>query len=230
MPTIVPGDLPWRPAQAILPLAEAAQPVTTGLDARLPLSLLEVTRRGLVTFLRTDQLEVDAGPRGLLRGLLRRHFPQLRIHVTAMPLDGGRAQVDQLHVMLDNVRVKLTLRGPMVRIGAVRFRATINQAQLNRLVELPSVVDRFSITPNGFTFHTFTGLPVFTTVELKDNQLVVAPTSPVPIPWLPRIGWGITLPNLPVGAKLSQLALYDGLLIAAGSVRNTATEAEPAAA
>lgn len=221
MPTIVPGDLPWRPAQrAILPLAEAAEPVTKEISGKLPLSLLEAGRRLLVTFLRTDQLDINA-PRGLLRGLFRRRFESLSIRATGLPLAGGKAQADQVNVQLSNVRLSLSLRGPVFRIGSVRFRATINQAQLNKLVTLPTGVDRLSITPNGFTFHTFTGLPVFTTVELKGKQLVVAPTTPVPIPWMPKFGLNFDLPDLPAGARFDQLALYDGLLIAAGSVRTT---------
>jgi hypothetical protein len=102
MPTIEPHELPWRPAQqALLPLAEAAEPITTRLGERWPMNIFEHIRRAIITLLRAEKVEFDPSPLALARGALRRRIDKVEIRATGVPIEDTdvviRPQHDRVH-------------------------------------------------------------------------------------------------------------------------------------
>ena len=60
MPTFEPYELPWRPAQqALVPIAEAAAPLTSWLGERFPMNVFEQIRKAIITLLRAERVEFE---------------------------------------------------------------------------------------------------------------------------------------------------------------------------
>lgn len=173
------------------------------------MSLFEQTRRTLVTLLRADKLEFDPPPKVLARSVIGRRIERVEIRASGVPIEDTDVKIDQLDIHATDVQLGLSMRGPTVRIGAASFTARFTQAQLSALVPLPLGVDRLSITRRGLTFHTFAGIPIYTSVTLERGKLMVAPATPAKVPLLDLIGIDIDMPQLlPTGNGLEQLTRF----------------------
>lgn len=171
--------------------------------------LFENTRRTLVTLLRADHLEFDPPPRVLARRAFGRRIERVVLHATGVPIEHTDVKIGQLDVEALDVQLGMNRRGPTVRIGSATFAARLTQEQLSALIPLPPGIDRLTITRRGITFHTFAGIPIYTSVVLEERRLVVRPSAPAKVPFLDLIGIDIDLPHLPVaGGALEQLSRF----------------------
>lgn len=209
MPTIVLNELPWRPAQqTLLPLAEAAQPITSRLGERWPMSIFEHVRKALITLLQAERIEFEPAPRELARGLVSGNIPRVEVRAAGVPIEDTEVKLSQLHIVATDLKINLTLRGPIIDVGAARFTAHLTSEQLTELIPLPLGVDRLTVTPRGFTFNTVTGIKIYTSVTLKGSKIVVSPSTPAKVPLLDLIGIDIDIPQLPVSSGLEQLTRF----------------------
>lgn len=171
------------------------------------MSIFEHIRKSLITLLRAERVEFDPAPTAIARGLIGRRLPRVEIRATGVPVEHTEVVIDQLDVVAENVRLHLALR-PSISVGRATFKARLTQQQLSELVPLPLGVDRLSVTPKGFTFHTIAGIPIYTSVKLENNKISVAPSAPAKVPLLDLIGIDIDMPQLPVGNGLEQLTRF----------------------
>lgn len=203
------------------------------------MNTFERIREAVTTLLRADNIEFEPPLRELARSALKRYVDHVEMQVTGVPIEGTEVKIDRLHIVAEDVRLHLALRGTALRIGAATFDATLTQEQLSELVPLPVGVDRLSVTPRGFTFHTVAGIPIYTSVALEDTKIVVSPTAPYKVPFLDLIGIDIDLPELPgsgaleqltkfgfsfelpalpANARITELVLDDGFVVASGTI------------
>lgn len=214
MVTIEFSDRPWRSAQqTLIPLAEAAQPITSRLPERWPMSIFEQVRKAVITLLQAERIEFEPAPRELVRGLLTRQLDRFEVRANGVPIPDSDVRLAQLYVVASDLRLKPALREAFLEIGSATFTAELTSAQLTELVPLPLGVDKVLITPRGFTFNTVTGIKIYTSVTLKGHKIVVSPTTPAKVPLLDLIGIDIDLPQmqmpqLPVTAGLEQLTRF----------------------
>lgn len=172
------------------------------------MSFFEYIRTAVITMLRADKIEFEPRPRALARAVVSRRLDQLEIRASGVPIENSDVRLDQLDIVAHDVRLSLSLRGPLIVVGSAYFSARLTQEQLSELVPLPLGVDRLSVTTRGFTFHTVAGIPIYTSVTLADNKLMVSPSAPAKVPLLDLIGIDINLPQLPAGAGLEQLTRF----------------------
>lgn len=208
----------------VLLVALAAVAVTAAaavwfLERWLRAAGLGRVRTQLGTLLQVDEVDVDIEASRLWRAVLvDRHLRQVRLRAAGVPVRDGRAELAQLDVALEDVRLQGRLRTPTLVVGAGRFRARIDEEQLSRLIDLPPFIVRVSVDRRGVRLHTIAGMPVAAKLSVRQGQVVVTPTSPVRMGLLPRPGLVFALPELPAGAVVEQLALGDGYLVATGPV------------
>lgn len=172
------------------------------------MSIFEHIRKTAITLLRADKIEFEPPPRAIARGVIARRLDQFEIRATGVPIEHTDVKIAQLDVVATDVELRLSLRGPSIHVGAAGYQATLTQEQLSELVPLPLGVDRLSVTRRGFTFHTVAGIPIYTSVTLSDNKIVVAPSAPAKVPLLDLIGIDIDLPQLPMTSGLEQLTRF----------------------
>lgn len=173
------------------------------------MSVFENTRRTLITLLRADRLEFDPPLRVLARRALGRRIDRVRLRASGVPIEQTDVKIEQLDVEAHDIELRLGRGRPTVRVGSAYFSAWLTQEQLSSLVPLPPGVARLTVTPRGFTFHTFAGIPIYTAVTLEENnRLHVAPSTPAKVPLLDLIGIDIAMPQLPVSGGLEQLTRF----------------------
>ncbi|WP_034272794.1 LmeA family phospholipid-binding protein [Haloechinothrix halophila] len=172
------------------------------------MSTFEHIRTAVITLLRAESVEFDPPPRKLARSALTRRIERLEMRASGVPIEDTDVLLARLDLVAEDVRVRFSLRGPVLDVGETTFAATLTQDQLSTLVPLPPGVDRLSVTRRGFTFHTVAGIPIYTSVSLNDSKIVVAPSAPAKVPLLDLIGIDIEMPQLPVRSGLEQLTRF----------------------
>lgn len=151
-------------------------------------------------------VEVHVVGRPLTPYVVRRHLPSVMIVVRRLPIADGRAELDELVVQLEDLRLVGTREDPYVAAGAGTFTAHLAGDALTRVVSLPSYLSALSVVPNGLRLLTVAGVAVDARVKLEPTSLLVRPTGSV-LRLLPQPSFRLPLPRLPYGARVDDIVL-----------------------
>lgn len=161
------------------------------------------------------EVHVVGGP--LTPHVARRHLPSVMIVIRRLPIADGRAELDELIVHLEDLRLVGTREDPLVTAGAGRFTAHLAGEALARVVPLPSYLTALSVIPNGLRLLTVAGVAVDARVRLEPNSLLVRPTGSV-LRLLPQPSFRLPLPRLPYGARAEDVVLRQDAIDVTGTL------------
>lgn len=162
----------------------------------------------------------------LLPALLR-GGSDAEVTASAVPV-GDDARLRDLTVRVEGVRLRI--RAGALETGTGTFVATVDEAELARLLPLPALVTRLELRASGLRVWTVVGVPIDTEVMVADGALRVLPDpvqvrSLLELPGLSAVrrpidelGMRIALPDLPFGAVVRSLTFDDGQVVVHGPV------------
>jgi CBS domain-containing protein len=189
---------------------------------------LAIARQRLDEQLGADSLRIEVPARPLLPALLRPPGTSATIDAHGVPVGDRSGYLRHLHAVVDDVRVRLTDRA--VTTGSGTFTAVVGQEDLGRILRLPGIVTRLELRRAGLRVWTPLAVPVDADVLVRDGGLVVLP-DPVQVrrlldlPGLSAFrrtieggGLRLGLPELPLGAEVTDLAFDDGAVVVTGTV------------
>ncbi len=162
-------------------------------------------------------VEVHVVGRPLTPYVVRRHLPSVMVVVRRLPIADGRAELDELVVHLENLRLVGTREDPHVAAGAGRFTAHLTGDALARVVSLPSYLTALRVIPNGLRLLTVAGVAVDARVHLEPTSLLVRPTGSV-LRLLPQPSFRLPLPRLPYGARVDDMVLRRDAIDVSGTL------------
>ena len=119
-----------------------------------------------------------------------------------------RLEVDARDVRLDGTSV--------ASLGAGAFTATVADAEVGALVDLPVVVDRVEFADGRVVVHAVGGLEVPATVALEDDTVVVTPT--LGFAAFPDLALRVPLDALPEGTTVTDVEVGSGMLVVIGTL------------
>lgn len=193
---------------------------------------LEHARDRLAAHLRTDTITLDVPERPLLPALLHGPGTGAEIGAHDVPVGDRDAHLRDLAASVTDVRVDLRRRSLVT--GAGSFTALVGQEDLGRLLKLPGVVSRLELRATGLRVWTLLGVPVDADVLLRDGGLLLLPdpvqvTKLLQLPGLSAFrrtieagGLRLALPDLPLGATITDLVFGDGEVVVIGTLEGQA--------
>lgn len=148
--------------------------------------------------------------------LLDRRLSHVELAADDVPLRDGAARLRRVEAELDELTFEGPRHRPRVRASAGRFLAVLDEDELEQLLDLPPVLERVRLQSDGLRVETVAGLPFPADVKVRDGQLVVVPRSHQLLRLLPHPQLVLGLPELPLGARITDLRLRDGHVEATG--------------
>jgi hypothetical protein len=169
---------------------------------------------------------LDVPERPLLPALLRGRATA-RMSATDVPVGDG-AQLERLDSEVDTL--ELSIRRRTLRTGPTRFVARIEERELARVVDLPTVVSRLELRAEGLRVWTVLGLPLDAEVLVTDGGLRIVPdpaqlAAAAQLPGLSALrraidglGLQLPLPPLPLDAVVETVTFDTGVAHVTGRV------------
>lgn len=171
--------------------------------------------RRLTAWLGAETTVVAGGrPRDWLR---RRAVPAVALAVDDLPIQDGRARIQRLEVELHGVRLVGAGDDRRVMADTGSFRATLTEAAVRSLVELPPLVRRLDLRDDRVRLWTSAGLSVDVRVSARGGDLVLKPLGN-PLDALLPFRHVIRLDTLPAGATVERVSVQDGHLVLSGPI------------
>lgn len=153
----------------------------------------------------------------LWRALLwDRRLSHVELAAERVPIKDGHAHLRRVEADLQELRFEGPRRRPRVRAEAGTFHAVLDEHELERLLDLPPLLERVRLQHDGLRVETVAGLPFPADVELRDGRLVVVPRSHQLLKLLPHPQLVLGLPELPLGARITRIELRDGRVEVSG--------------
>ncbi len=161
---------------------------------------------------------LDVPARPLLRALLTSDGTEARVTARDVPV-GDDARLRDLHATIADVRAHP--RDRELRTGPGTFTATVDEAELGRLVRLPGVVSRLELRASGLRVWTVLGVGIDADVLVHDGALRVLPDPAqvgklLELPGLSAFrraiegrGLLLELPALPFDARVETVRFLD---------------------
>ena len=190
---------------------------------------LSAVRQELADVLGVDDVALEVPARPLLPALVRPPGTVATLRALDVPVGDDDGRLRDLDADVAEVRVHLRER--RLTTGDGTFRATIDQEQLGRMVQLPGVVARLELRRDRLRVWTVLGVPVDTEVRLERDALRVVP-DPLQVRDLLRLpglsafrrtleagGLSLPLPRFPLDARIDHLELREGCVVASGTFR-----------
>lgn len=164
--------------------------------------------------------------RPLLPALLRGRA-SARVSASGVPV-GDHGQLDRLDAEV--ATLALSVRRRTLQASEARFAARIEERELAAVIELPSVVSRLELRPEGLRVWTVLGIPLDAEVLVTGEGLRVVPdpaqlAAVAQLPGLSAVrravdGLGLRLPfpPLPLGAFVETVTFETGVAHVTGRV------------